>query len=824
MSSESGADRVAVLVVHGVAAKVPNREFVNLEAITDLLTFQDSAKLNAVYRLNEPSTVKFAVSGLPQSPQTPAPDAGVGYTNKLVSDFKAEPYPYTTRRNELTRNGGESSRRTEVHVHEFFWADLSRPASPTGLHSIAAFLRLIYSVCILGPKSLPREEVTRRAGRRGFYRVLYGVQYAISWMTRRYIPIVATAFLAGILSLYLLTQNQPTVDAVVPVLAGLSVMIGFAVWCCTSKDRAKRWQAWLLSGVLCTGLSVVLAIVWFGLGVELNWKYWLGEFYILVSFLITGYLVVQASSDRRIWFSGGLLLIALALTIITVDVSKASLMPATLIWTDWFFAAYWYGWLALCVLNLFFWLVGGACLLTIKKDFLEHARGIWTGCIAGTMPMAMCIVVHLGFFEAICVLFPTAASGLSRLTLPVLPMSFVEGVRDLPANQDVLAQALMYWRDFTYHPAIQYVYLFLILAGALAFCAALPSITAEISPRLRASDPDSVALGAATTQMFDLLRLSGEMVQRYIVIAIPVVVLHVGHIANPDHILPVYWCWVGMAMLGLLLIGSRVYHKRRAQTPVESLAMFAARILIVVACFALPIFEDQINLTWLLGVSSLFILAGAAFLFAPLVSVGVDVTSWLQEYPTQNTPRARILARLIALLDHLKKERYSGVAIVAHSQGTMVVIEALRYLDWADRDRYQGLPMSLFTLGCPLRQLYAVRFPWLYDWAGLTEDLATQQLKAPPQIISWTNAYGSGDYIGRNLWRVPIGTFNVGQPPPVLTPKVGENRREFCLGAWAHVHYWDWGNLQVAKEIDNLIVALRSDPAACAQNKPLMRA
>ena len=37
MSSEDGSvDRVAVLVVHGVAAKVPNREFVNLEAITDL--------------------------------------------------------------------------------------------------------------------------------------------------------------------------------------------------------------------------------------------------------------------------------------------------------------------------------------------------------------------------------------------------------------------------------------------------------------------------------------------------------------------------------------------------------------------------------------------------------------------------------------------------------------------------------------------------------------------------------------------------------------------------------------------------------------------
>jgi hypothetical protein len=51
--SATGSDRVAVLVVPGVAAKVPNREFVNIGAITDLLTFQDEAKLHASYSLEE---------------------------------------------------------------------------------------------------------------------------------------------------------------------------------------------------------------------------------------------------------------------------------------------------------------------------------------------------------------------------------------------------------------------------------------------------------------------------------------------------------------------------------------------------------------------------------------------------------------------------------------------------------------------------------------------------------------------------------------------------------------------------------------------------
>jgi hypothetical protein len=66
-------------------------------------------------------------------------------------------------------------------------------------------------------------------------------------MTRLYIPIVGTAFLAGIVSLYVLTQTPAAVDTEIPVLAGLSVMIGFAVWCCADsaerkKKPSKKWQ------------------------------------------------------------------------------------------------------------------------------------------------------------------------------------------------------------------------------------------------------------------------------------------------------------------------------------------------------------------------------------------------------------------------------------------------------------------------------------------------------------------------------------------------------------------------------------------------------
>ena len=291
-----------------------------------------------------------------------------------------------------------------------------------------------------------------------------------------------------------------------------------------------------------------------------------------------------------------------------------------------------------------------------KKDFLKHASGLWTACIAGTMPMAMCMVVHLGLFEGLCVLFRIKKQNTLDFSAPVFPVDVLRGFNmPAPVYPAVLTKALTYWRAWVDHPAIQYLFPFLTLAGALAFCAALPSITAELNPRLRANERVSDALGAATSQMFDLLRLAGEIVQRYMVIAIPIVVWHVWLHRKPQ-VQWSPWCGTGMVVLGAAYILSRVYHELRAKTWSGSPAMLIARVLIVLACFALPSILNEISRISFSGTSILFILAGVAFLFAPIISVGVDVTSWLQEYPRQSTPRAHILARLIALLDHLKKE------------------------------------------------------------------------------------------------------------------------------------------------------------------------
>jgi hypothetical protein len=829
-------ERLAVLVIHGVAAQVPNREFVNVQAISDLLTFQDSTQLQASYSFKESTTVKLKVPGeLPDSPTTDPPDVGVAFTKRLVQGFSQQSYNLSTIRNELRREqigGGQNG--CDVHVHELFWADLSRPKSPNGLDAIAAFLRFVLNVSTLGLASLPREEVTKRAKLLAFYRLLYGIQYLIGWFTLLYIPILASAFAAGVASLCLLGQDQHSIDAEIPVLLGISIMIAVSVIGCA--DPAKwglTFTEWQPRVFVSTVIAVVLAIVWFVIGASIDFgiRYTLGEIFLGAAGLLIGGIILYASNSRYGWMSGAALLVILGILLVGMEVFVPSgqLVSSILKWTDWVFAAYWSGLIALCVLNILFWMLGGLCLTFAKQDLSEHARGLWTGCIAGSLPMALCMVIHLGFFELICLLFSarhsfpkTAVSSLipvennwTYLRVQEINWAHLRVAEKPPMDFRVLRRALECWKGGTDHPAVQFVYLFFVLAGAMAFCAVLPSVTAEISRRLRSQKGLAEPLSKATTQMFELLRAAGEIAQRCIVIGVPVVIWHFHAQPHGTVAWPTTACWIGMALIAAVYTGSRINQEFRLSQQNKNYLFSTGRIgvslVIAIVYFALPVFAGVINLTWLLGVSSLFILAGVAFVFAPILSVGVDVTSWLQEQPKECTPRARIFCRLMAILDYLERE-YSGVAIVAHSQGTMVIVEGLRYLGWVAPHRYDGFAMSLLTLGSPLRQLYAQRFPWLYDWVGSAERDSIEALKAPDQVIAWTNAFGAGDYIGRAYWKDPRAPVIVKEPVPESVPVTtapGENRREFCIGAFAHVHYWDPQNFPVAKELDNLIAALR---------------
>jgi hypothetical protein len=218
------------------------------------------------------------------------------------------------------------------------------------------------------------------------------------------------------------------------------------------------------------------------------------------------------------------------------------------------------------------------------------------------------------------------------------------------------------------------------------------------------------------------------------------------------------------------------------------------------------------------------------WLRAPL-DIALDIDNHFREFPRPAIPRARIFSRYVALLDHVARQRYDRVVIVAHSQGTVISAELLRYLKFRAA-RHDGTDpaarvwealagrLHLLTAGAPLRQLYAARFPTLYRWVLEDDGSRLGPSAAGLGVERWINAYTTGDYIGRWLWSRParpgldVSAPQVDQPATpgdMYRPATGTDLPEdacevdVCLGAGAHTHYFEPDQHFMARLVDQLV-------------------
>lgn len=177
------------------------------------------------------------------------------------------------------------------------------------------------------------------------------------------------------------------------------------------------------------------------------------------------------------------------------------------------------------------------------------------------------------------------------------------------------------------------------------------------------------------------------------------------------------------------------------------------------------------------------------------LDVALDVDNYIREHPSDDTPRARFAERFVSLFQYLSNGKYDEIVFVAHSQGTVITADLLRFLRIATGKRAFACRTVLFTMGCPLQQLYWRAFPPLYDWM-------TDQSKMCDEtgVDEWVNQYRSGDYVGRWVWARtdgkewdPNGQWN---PAP--------NSSDGCIGAGAHIHYWDGTADAIGKTLSNL--------------------
>lgn len=132
----------------------------------------------------------------------------------------------------------------------------------------------------------------------------------------------------------------------------------------------------------------------------------------------------------------------------------------------------------------------------------------------------------------------------------------------------------------------------------------------------------------------------------------------------------------------------------------------------------------------------------------------VDHGTYLRTSPADATPRAKIVERYVSLLRYLVRYRdpidgrgYDSVVIVAHSLGSLISADLLRFLQAEGDDalaplglagefeQSQGsIPLKLLTMGNPTRQLLNRFFPYLYDWVRENPDNGMQPLPAPIAI------------------------------------------------------------------------------------------
>ena len=146
--------------------------------------------------------------------------------------------------------------------------------------------------------------------------------------------------------------------------------------------------------------------------------------------------------------------------------------------------------------------------------------------------------------------------------------------------------------------------------------------------------------------------------------------------------------------------------------------------------------------------------------------------------------------------------------ITAHAiLSVRVIISSVGKYTCGQTKRVRILPSNLI-IGLCLSATVSRREPRLQDVLSRLEqyhDVAIAAGSRPSELYGGekvVNAYRSGDYIGRFLWRNDACNYS-------WTPKIASvddgKREEFCIGAGAHTHYWDHTAPPIADRIDKFL-------------------
>lgn len=815
----STTDRVAVVVVHGIADQRPGqtvREVARLlcqgrDGVPPYVQGEMHEVLVPVEKL-EPGGGSLRDAAPPAQPkgearkpeaarrrpgtpsgfyqvqqpkrQAPEPqDLGIALNDYLLGRLVLPEGDalYESTRVSLRRRADDRA----LDLYEMYWADLSRLGSG-GLRALSSLYQLFFHLSTLAADLVDQVALSAHGGRA--WRLLQRLHAWMAWLMKAPSALLqlamlmmvvfgATALVAPELRGQLLAAAFGVGALVLAALAALAWLRG--------TPGPARWALVLLLLAAAAG-SIATAV--FALSAE----NWVPRLYFAASALavaLLGWNLVERYSGvtQGVRLLGHLVVLA---SVVMLCVYGRLLMPSVSTQGEWMITA---------ALHVGEWLLASLLLVWavfVAVQIAALSLGWWLGrgCDRAARESLhtarLALIGSSGLFAVLSLVLWSVISFVAGRAVPkdvlYLPILFRGTYRSVEIFLEDRVQTL----GGFFTP--------LVLAFGLLVAAALlvllPSLLEEIAPTTNV-DAKGARKGAA------------EWAQR---------------LGN--------WLGKGGRLLGAAF---------KLLVPLGALAGSVFYLAFVLRQFAFTMGVGGDLVAWLAGLLAAFEgetlvaagkwLAGGALTIAALgsrftrtfgrlrvaIDAVLDIDNYFGDPPNRQPPRARIYSRYASLLAYLRDAGYARIVIIAHSQGTVISADLLRYLH--AQGRLQGivgaLPVALVTVGSPLRDLYAERFPLLYQWMGSREAGFADAAPAAADlgITEWVNACRSGDYVGRFIWTpeadaARFGVAMVGPDGRVEAQRAGD-RAEFCLGAGGHTHYFSNDAVALAVEVERVVAS-----------------
>ncbi len=694
-----------------------------------------------------------------------AEDLGVALTDHLLSRYRPAEQDalYESTRISLLRQKDAM----RVDLYELYWADYSR-LRPGGIRALSASYQLFFHLNTLARDVV--DQVALATGRGGAFRVLQWLHAWSAWLLKGPVALLQLMMLLlvafGAAAFVPEEQQRFALElgggVAALALAAFSLVVGLRADGAAARMRAVA--PWIVGAFVCGGIAAT-AIVRSDYVIDLYF-YTAG-----LLMIVTGALLLKRYSQtvrgvRLVGFAG-LLAVSLLLVIAAAHTRDDMSTPYEWMLTsalnagEYLLAALLSAWAVLALVQIIALLLGFALAFDGGREVAASLATARAGMVVST---ALFTVLSLLLWSVIAYV-----AGLTLTDFLIMPVLFARAYR----SAAIFFESQVADVGTLFTPLMGMVG----VIGGIVLVALAPSLREEVAP---GADAQSASWTA---------RLGGWWTRAR---------RGLGYV-------------FGGTVPVLAIVGAAAY------------LMFVAQKLFGVqhALDWLGESHGEVLVTlgqWLAGGAVTITALGARFTetFGKLrvaLDAALDVDNYFQDPANRLPPRARIFSRYASLLADVCDRGYARVVIVSHSQGTVISADLLHYLGVTRRlSDYTGVtPVSLVTVGSPLRDLYAALFPFLYRWMGgaPTSFATAAPNPADLQITEWINAYRAGDYVGRSIWTPPMEqtmfrVATVSAEGEVLASSDG-SRTEFCLGAGAHTHYFTNDAIALAVEIDRLV-------------------